>query len=198
MIMPPPNWLPLLFLIVVGANSLWRITQLKAANVDAIAFGGHGLKALLERAFGLLVTVAGVFAIVFANDPAIARDAGEFSFLETPILAWIGALLGTGGALLVAFAQFGMRASWRIGIREDEQSALVTTGLYRLSRNPIYLGMAAMQIGLFLIAPNAFTFAVLGAGLVAMSVQIRLEEEHLRRVHGAAFERYCERTRRWV
>lgn len=194
----PPNWIPLLFLLAVGASSLWRIAQLKAVNVDAIAFGGHGPKALLERAFGLLVTIAGVFAFVFAINPAIARNAGELSFLETPVLAWTGAVLGAGGASLVAFAQFGMRASWRIGIREDEQSALVTTGLHRLSRNPINLGMAAMLTGLFLIAPNAFTFAVLGAGLVAMSAQIRLEEEHLNKVHGAAFERYCAQTRRWV
>jgi protein-S-isoprenylcysteine O-methyltransferase Ste14 len=194
----PPTWLPLLFLTAVGASSLWRVLQLKAASVDAIAFGGHGLKVFLERSFRLLVTIAALFALVFAINPAVAKNAGELSFLERPSLAWFGAMLGAAGALLVSFAQFNMRASWRIGIREAERSALVTTGLYRLSRNPIYLGMAAMLLGLFLIAPNALTFAVMGAGLIAMSAQIGLEEEHLRGVHGVAFEAYCEQTRRWV
>jgi protein-S-isoprenylcysteine O-methyltransferase Ste14 len=194
----PPNWLPLTFLITVVVSSAWRFAQLRAVHVNAFAFGGDGLKTLLERAFGILVATSTAFAIALAIDPYVASSVGQLPFLHQPLPGWIGAVLGVAGALLVAVAQFGMRASWRIGIRENEKSALVTSGLYRLSRNPIYFGMAAVLVGLFLIAPNAITLSLLASGMFAMSVQIRMEEAHLRGVHGSECERYCATTRRWI
>ena len=132
--------------------------QLKKRGVNAIAVqGGSDLRAHLERLFGAIVVGTTLFCVAFAVHRSITAQLGDIGLLEVPALAWCGAFSGTGGATLVAFAQFDMGASWRIGVPRNEANPLVTQGLFRLSRNPIYLGMLIALAGIFLIAPNAVT-----------------------------------------
>lgn len=78
-------------------------------------------------------------------------------------------------------------------------TALVTDGLYRYTRNPIYLGLLALYFGVAVLAGNAWIaalgmplFAVLRYGVVAR------EEAYLARRFGADYRRYRARVRRWV
>jgi protein-S-isoprenylcysteine O-methyltransferase Ste14 len=74
----------------------------------------------------------------------------------------------------------------------------VTTGLFAFSRNPTFLGMVAVVLGAFLVAPTAVTGMVLAVAWIAFSVQIRMEEEHLHHMHGPAYERYRAAVPRWI
>ena len=51
--------------------------------------------------------------------------------------------------------------SWRIGIDEKHQTALVKTGVFGFSRNPIFLGMMITLAGVFLVIPNVLTLLAL-------------------------------------
>jgi protein-S-isoprenylcysteine O-methyltransferase Ste14 len=75
---------------------------------------------------------------------------------------------------------------------------LVQTGLFRVSRNPIFLATRLALLGFFLVAPNAATLAILAAGEVAIQVQVRLEEQHLSNMHGAAYADYRSKVARWL
>lgn len=75
---------------------------------------------------------------------------------------------------------------------------LVERGLYRRSRNPIYVGMLGALVSLALLVPNALTMTCAGVGFVLIQIQTRLEEEHLLGLHGAAYEAYRRRVRRWI
>lgn len=70
-----------------------------------------------------------------------------------------------------------MGNSWRIGIDQEKKTELVSVGVFRFSRNPIFLGMIVTLFGLFLTFPNAFTLIVLILGFVLIQIQVRLEEE---------------------
>lgn len=78
-------------------------------------------------------------------------------------------------------------------------TALVTTGVYRHSRNPGYLGVAAVQFGLAVLLDNVW---ILVAGLVAAIVTtifvIRLEERKLSDSFGDTYADYKKRVRRWL
>jgi len=112
-------------------------------------------------------------------------------------VAWLGlGILTLGGGVVLA-AQVGMGTSWRIGL-DRERTGLVTTSLFAWSRNPTFLGMMAVVLGAFLVAPTVVTGIVLAAALVAFSIQIRMEEEHLRRMLGPAYVRYCAAVPRWT
>lgn len=98
----------------------------------------------------------------------------------------------------VVLAQVQMGASWRVGIDTEHKTDLVAAGLFRLSRNPIFLGMLVQLLGLFLLHSDAVTLLVLVAAYLLISVQIRLEEAHLMQQHGEAYHAYAARVRRWL
>ena len=192
----PLAFVPLAILAIMGASTAWRWLELRSrAGIRAFVAPADSL---LEWLFVLLVGVMTAFAVALAVHRAVADDLGSIGILRQPSLAWFGAVLGFAGALLAATAQFGMGLSWRIGVPRNETNALVTRGLYRLSRNPIYLGMLISLAGIFFVAPNALTLSLCAVGFLVMSVQIRSEEEFLREKHGAAFDAYQAATRRWI
>jgi protein-S-isoprenylcysteine O-methyltransferase Ste14 len=91
-----------------------------------------------------------------------------------------------------------MGEAWRIGIDTEHRTPLVQTGIYRISRNPIYIGVVITLSGLFLIIPNALTLLIMIVGLVLIGVQVRLEEEHVGKMYPLEYADYCQRVRRWL
>ena len=78
-------------------------------------------------------------------------------------------------------------------------TALVTTGVYRYSRNPIYLGMALIYVGLSLFADSILALAWLPLALIIMyNGVIRREERYLEAKFGEAYRAYRGRVRRWI
>ena len=76
--------------------------------------------------------------------------------------------------------------------------ALVTDGLYRFSRNPIYAGLLTGLAGLALILDNPWLLALVPVCSVVLTLAvIRPEERHLAARFGADYRAYCARTRRW-
>ena len=95
-------------------------------------------------------------------------------------------------------AQAQMGGSWRIGIDMKHQTDLIQGGVFRLSRNPIFLGMILTLAGLFLVIPNALMLLILVLGFVLIQIQVRLEEEYLTSIHGDNYLDYRQRVRRWL
>jgi protein-S-isoprenylcysteine O-methyltransferase Ste14 len=91
-----------------------------------------------------------------------------------------------------------MGNSWRIGIDEEKKTPLVQSGLFRFSRNPIFLGMIITLLGVFLTIPNALTLLFLSLGFVLIQIQVRLEEEFLTRTQGEGYAEYRRQVRRWL
>lgn len=91
-----------------------------------------------------------------------------------------------------------MRLSWRIGIDYENKTKLVTLGLFSMSRNPIYLFLLIGLVGMFLILPNAVTFAILFAAFLVLHITMRLEEDFLQKQHGEAYINYQKSVRRLI
>jgi protein-S-isoprenylcysteine O-methyltransferase Ste14 len=115
---------------------------------------------------------------------------------------WVRAL-GLGlmvvGTAVVVSAQLQMGSSWRVGIDETETTDLVTHGLYRYARNPIYTGILVAFAGLALAVPNVASVIALAFALLGLEASVRLvEEPHLRRLHGARYAHYAREVGRFV
>ncbi len=137
-----------------------------------------------------------VVVLVYSFSDAVYNFLGPISYLETSNLKIIGLALGHLAVAGIMIAQWQMKHSWRIGIDYQNKTRLITIGLFRISRNPIYLFLIVALIGLFLIIPNALTLAILFAAYLILQVTIRLEEAHLEEQHGEEYKRYKNDVRR--
>ncbi|MCL7743391.1 isoprenylcysteine carboxylmethyltransferase family protein [Guyparkeria hydrothermalis] len=116
-------------------------------------------------------------------------------------LPWLaGALFVAGGGLMLAAVWTLWRAHTTIDpFRPERASHLVTQGIYRISRNPIYLGDALLLTGVaFWLGQPLGLFVLVLFVLFIDRFQIRGEEAALARHFGETFHRYRQQTRRWL
>lgn len=103
------------------------------------------------------------------------------------------------GVLLLAW---GMFVFWRKGTPADHTrptTTLVTTGPFRFSRNPFYVGLLALMVGMSLAYANVW--GLLLTVPVAWAIRrytVRPEEAYLAREFGEEYERYRKSVRRWI
>lgn len=180
----------LLFALVWPTVRLWR-----AHGVLGLTL--HRTKDPVERVMALgmavfLVAVA-AWAVLYA-----AWGPERLGLWRLP--AWVrpaGWGLWGAGFLLTVVAQAQMGASWRIGI-DEEPTGLVTRGLFGGIRNPIFTGMLMVLAGVVAVTPCAWTVMGWVDALLLISLQARLEERHLLRLHGEAYRGYASRVGRFV
>jgi protein-S-isoprenylcysteine O-methyltransferase Ste14 len=115
--------------------------------------------------------------------------------------AWLvaGIALAAVGLVLLTAFELGFRRAGTTILPGHEGSALVTAGVYRITRNPGYLGMTLVGAGTALIADAPW--ALLGVMLAALVVDrgvIVQEERYLRERFGEEYAAYCARVRRWL
>src|SRR5262249_33993826 len=147
---------PVVVFLLLALTTMVRLIGLQRKGIRAMAVrSGDDAHAFLGRTFFGLVAAMLLFCVAYAINPGVTGVLGPLPWLMHDAIAWIGAVLAICGVILAGVAQFGMGKSWRIGMREGDRSELVSEGLYRLSRNPIYVGMMSSLAGIFLIAPNA-------------------------------------------
>lgn len=151
--------------------------------------------------------VAGVIArppLIFVGFLALGLALDYFWPIDLPMLATdvrraAGLALGLAGLALIAlsFRQF-TRAGTNVPTWKPSL-AIVTDGLYRFSRNPIYVGLTAIYLGIALAAGSPWAFAMLIPTLAVMQYGVILREErYLGRRFGAAYLDYKARVRRWL
>lgn len=110
------------------------------------------------------------------------------------------ALIAIGAGIAIAGLLAFRRARTTANpMRPDKASALVSSGIYRRTRNPMYVGVAIATLGWAVFLGHA----VAPLGIVALVAwldrcQIPAEERALQALFGAEFERYCNEVRRWL
>ncbi len=116
-----------------------------------------------------------------------------------PLYQGLGVVISVAGATAIVWSAVWFRRKRTTIEPHHTPSALITEGPFRLSRNPIYLGMVMMLVGyvLWLGALSPLPLPVL---LFAVLTQrfIQPEEARLREAFGPEAERYFQATRRWL
>lgn len=110
------------------------------------------------------------------------------------LLALLGAAIALGGV-----ASFRRARTTVNPLKPESSAALVSTGVYSFTRNPMYLGMALVLLGwaAYLSSPWAVAGPLLFAGYITR-FQIIPEERVLHGLFGAPYAEYKQRVRRWL
>jgi len=180
---------------IIGRSYLvWRRT---GVNPNVLGQGG-ATQAYIGNLFRLTLALLVVIIISYTCFPFLYLFLSPITWLERPWLSAIGVAFLSFALLWVFIAQLQMGDTWRIGFNKKEKTKLVQQGVYRLSRNPIFLGMRLLLLGLFLTLPSAVILALWWLGDVLLQIQVRLEEEYLSSTHGELYQTYTKTTRRWL
>ncbi len=159
---------------------------------DDSAYGLIGLY------FKIILLAIFTYVIAFAFFPSWYDNFLPIISLNRLSIKYIGLGLLAAALIWTVIAQGNMKNSWRIGIDTETKTELVTTGLFGLSRNPIFFGMILCLLGLFLTTPNVFTMLFLILGYILIQIQIRLEEDFLTKEHGQYYISYKRNVRRLI
>jgi protein-S-isoprenylcysteine O-methyltransferase Ste14 len=154
----------------------------------------HRRTSVAQRIVGAIVGVLGAAAIPWAFLVATDRVALWSRSVALATLGWTTYALGI---VVIVLAQAQMGRAWRIGI-DDKPTSLVTTGLYARVRNPIYLGVILVGLGLAALTPSPWTIASAIAYAVMIRAQVAFEESHLLALHGEAYRDYVTRVGRFL
>lgn len=185
------------FISLFAVGFVWRswATYQKTGINPLVLPAADTAHGYIGRAFKWVM--ASLFVYLAANAlqwlPAWALLWQPPPWLST--LAWCALWLAWAG---MATAQRQMGHAWRIGIDTRHATPLVVHGLFRVSRNPIFLALRVSLLGLLVLHPTAPILALAATAEVLMQIQVRLEEVHLRQLHGRSYAGYCQRVRRWL
>lgn len=138
-----------------------------------------------------VIVLAGL-AVGLALDGRLADPRSNGALVALGI-ACAGAGLWFGISALGLFHRHSTKAEpWK------PSSALVTSGAYRFTRNPMYVGMLLLYVGLALIAGGFWTgVAIVPVFLTLNFYVIAREEAYLERRFGTAYTAYRGKVRRW-
>lgn len=162
----------------------------KGIQTDQISRGGKPKQVLRVERWMKIAT----FSIVPVEVISIVWNLRMWDLLP---LRWGGIGMGIIGVLVFILAMATMRDSWRAGIPAEDKTELVTTGIYRFSRNPAFLGFDLVYGGLLLafFNPVHLVFVLFAAGM--LHLQILQEEAFLAEAFADEYLTYKIQTGRY-
>lgn len=177
--------LPIVFMMVLSASG----KHLKKKNID---MGG-------EPPINKALFSSSKYSILILWAAMIAHSWGlNLSFMKTPVLLkWMSLFFWISGFALLFVGRVGLGKAFRIG-SPRENTSLKVDGLFRFSRNPMYLGVYATLLASVLYTMNPFLL-IIGAYVVIVHHRIVLAEElYLLKVFGGQYAKYCNHVRRYL
>lgn len=190
--------LQIVVIAALGAALAAKILAQRQRGIRAIVVGraGDGVLARLEPV--ALAALFLWFGSVALHGAGLAPGLFEPRLLRSGPLEILGAFFAAGALALQLTAFLHMGRSWRIGIDPGSREPLVTSGVFGVSRNPIYLAIDLLAVACFLMSGSVY-FLVSGLLVLAgIHVQILREERFLEGVYGAEYAAYRGRVRRYL
>lgn len=179
-------------MILLVGMVLTRVLILKRQGVKAMQFGNMDKKDFLIPPFALFY-----FYLVFAN-VFHWPGANTWRFFNSDVISWIGVFFCAAGVSLLLWSLISFGRSFRVGIDIKHPDRLITTGIFAVSRNPIYVAFFSVLTGQFLIFPHWIFLVYPGAAMWLIHRQILREEDYLRKHYGEEYAAYCKRVRRYL
>lgn len=113
-------------------------------------------------------------------------------------IRFIGFAFGIIGNILFLISIITMKNSWRAGIPSEDNTEFISNGIYKISRNPAFLGFDLMYIGICLLYCNVLTIIFSLFAIVMLHFQILQEEKYLEKTFGETYITYKNKVFRYI
>ncbi len=185
------RYIAALTIVLLIGMVIIRATMMKRAGIKAMNFGKIDKTDFIIPPFAFFYFYL-VFAAAFSF-PTISTQ----TFFQSDVISWIGVFFCLTGLLLFLLSLISFGNSFRVGIDENNPDKLITTGIFSISRNPIYVAFGFVMLGQFLVFSNWILLIYLGAAIWLFHRQILREEEFLVKHYGQEFVAYCNQVKRY-
>ena len=187
-----PRYFAALTIVLLLGMVLIRVWLMKRQGIHAMHFGELDQTDFLVPPFALFYFYL-VFAAAFELPTVSTQE-----FFQSGAIRWVGVFFCLAGLLLLLWSLVSFGRSFRVGIDTEHADQLITTGVFAVSRNPIYVAFASVLLGQFLIFSNWLLLVYLGAGTWLFHRQVLREEEYLQKHYGREYVEYCHRVKRYL
>ncbi len=196
--------------------TFWRFVPLAMLALDAAVMSGiiaryrrrysrspirlSGSGGAMDRIKEAALILFGVLLVWQAVGAAFALYVPLGRRLFDPLPA-VGTIVALAGGSLILSAIVTMGASWEIPLSTEQNSpagGLITSGPFRFSRNPIYLGMLVALMGWMLLIPAMLSLIILIGAILDLRYQALEEEGYLIRTYGADYAVWAREVGRFV
>lgn len=180
----------LILLAFYGCYYAKKIEQKKKGiQTTQIGKGKQGIPLYIEIAMGIATS-----CIVIVEIISIALD-----WSISPVWVRIaGLIISALGVALFITAMLTMRDSWRAGVSKDK-TELVTTGIFRISRNPAFLGFDLMYLGILMVFLNwvLLLFSIFAILMLHLQI-VNNEEDAMLLAFGDEYLNYKKQVNRYL
>ncbi len=131
-----------------------------------------------------------------------------FGILETPVgkakifsnftSQTVGIVLLIFNLVVSLFSLINLKDSWRVGIVDNQKTELVTSGIYRFTRNPYFLTYILMFAAYTIILQNIILLVLSMFGFFFIHKMILKEEAYLYALHGDVYKQYKDKVPRYL
>lgn len=152
-----------------------------------------------RRKSGTLLRVESLMGLATYSIVAVQLLSIVFDWSMLPFGARIGGFgIGLLGDVLFLVSVISMKSSWRAGIPDQDETELVTDGIYSFSRNPAFLGFDLMYLGVLLLFSNPLLLLFTAFAMVMLHLQILQEEQFMERRFGMEYVQYKRHVSRYI
>jgi protein-S-isoprenylcysteine O-methyltransferase Ste14 len=184
-----PDQLFLLLFLLLGL--IFMMTMLKVKRGGGELFG--------KPTINIYAQFFSKFALIFPAIMFFLSLAG-IHFPRCHLPGWtnpIGSLLFLAGMVLLYLSLWNLGRFTKMGLPKNDEIALQTSGIYRLSRNPMYFGLIILAVASTMLLPNLLNMMLTIAGILIHHRIILREEAFLEEKFGEKYREYKRRTRRY-
>lgn len=197
------DYFQIAIVVIVVAIIFTKAAYLRISrNITAIIAGrdSRGVARVFEIAAfaGLVFWIVEVLSYALHSSVRTLPEGFHLQLFDSFPAKVAGVLLISGGLIVFILAFFDFGDSWRVGVDYETPGALVTRGIFSLTRNPIYVFIDSWFIGALLINGTLIFLVLAVLAIAAQHWQIRREEEFLKERYGEVYVSYRKKTPRYL
>ncbi len=183
-----------LVLILIFFILAFAVKNIKTYFATKQSIRGKSTKVNLSILLSTIIYIVLLLRIVILDPKWIL----EIDLSGHPFIKFSGMILVSMGFIMGILSLITMKNSWRVGIQYDQKTTLITTGIYRISRNPYFLSYNILILGFIMIFPSIILAVLYLILIVTFHLMILEEEKYLESVHGNTYLRYKEKVNRYL
>lgn len=195
------DWFQFAILVCWGTFGVTRAILLRARGVPVFVVDRQRtLWQMLADGLVLVCLLSWVYEVI-AHAWSFSFHVGPRGFgrilVDSVAAKSVGAIVVSLAVLLYAAGVRCLGVSWRLGVDRTAPGPLVTDGLYRWTRHPIYVAFDLLFVGSFLMSGRLVFLVLVSVWVPLLHLYMRREERFLTGLHGGAYRDYCGRVGRY-